>query len=331
MFKKLAPEAEFAVEFLVKASVLARKVQDEMVDPALEKSDRSPVTVADIAVQALLGHHLSERNPGAALIAEESSSMFAGEGGRRLTEAAAGFISSLVPGFREQSFRALLDYGTGLEKSKYWVLDPIDGTKGFLRGDQYAVALAYIVKGEVVLGGLACPRLAADGPGETSSVEKGTLCISVKGEGSWSQREGERDWSRIGVSATGDPSQAVVLRSFESGHTNVSEIDRFSEKMGITAEPLRVDSQVKYALLAMGKGDIYLRIPSPSTPDYVEKIWDHAAGKLVVEEAGGRVTDTDGKPLDFGRGRFLDRNRGVIATNGKLHEKALEVIVNLQA
>ena len=326
MFKKLAPEAQFAVEFLEQASVLARKIQDEMVDPALEKSDRSPVTVADIAVQALLGYHLNERNPGGALVAEESSSMFAGEGGRRLTDAAAGFISSLVPGFRPESFRTLLDYGTGLKRSKYWVLDPIDGTKGFLRGDQYAVALAYIKKGEVILGGLACPRLSSKGPGESYSVEQGTLCIAVKGEGAWSRQEGASDWTRIGVSDKDDPAEAVVLRSFESGHTNVSEIDRLTRKIGIRADPLRVDSQVKYALLAMGKGDVYLRIPSASTPGYVEKIWDHAAGKLVVEQAGGKVTDISGQPLDFSRGRFLERNRGVIATNGKLHDRILEAL-----
>ncbi len=326
MFKTLAPEAKFAVDFLGEASVLARKIQDEMVDPALEKNDRSPVTVADIAVQALLGYYLSERNPGAALIAEESSTMFAGEEGHRLVEAAAAFISSMVPGFREQSFRALLDYGAGLEKSNYWVLDPIDGTKGFLRGDQYAVALAYIEKGEVVLGGLACPRLSETGPGEASSVEKGNICIAVKGEGTYSRQEGDSDWTRTGVSRTDDPAEAVVLRSFESGHTNVSDIDRITGELGVQAAPLRVDSQVKYTLLARGKGDIYLRIPSASSPGYVEKIWDHAAGKLVVEEAGGKSSDINGNPLDFSRGRFLDQNKGVIATNGILHDKVLEAI-----
>ncbi|MFH1965589.1 MAG: inositol monophosphatase family protein, partial [Acidobacteriota bacterium] len=235
LFKKMAPEAEFAVNFLREASGLARLIQDEMVDPALEKSDRSPVTVADIAVQALLGYHLSERIPGAALIAEESSSMLTGEGGRRLVAAAAGFISTTVPGFREQGFRVLLDYGTGHEKSDCWVLDPIDGTKGFLRKNQYAIALSYLHKGKVKLGALACPRLAPESRSLFSSAATGSIYIAVKGQGAFWTDEQYPEWHRLGVSETKNPSQAVIMRSFESGHTNVSNIDRISEKLGTEA------------------------------------------------------------------------------------------------
>jgi len=325
-FAKMAPEASFALDFLLEASALARKIQDEMVNPALEKSDRSPVTVADIAIQALLGYHLNTRIPGAALIAEESSQMLTGIGGRRLAAAASAFIATAVPGFRKQSFRTFLDYGTGRTKSNCWVLDPIDGTKGFLRGDQYAIALAYLRKGKVRLGALACPRLAPAGPSAAGNSVQGTIYLASKGEGAYWLGEDDREWSPLLVSKNCDPARAIILRSFESGHTNVSEIDRVAARLGITAEPLRVDSQVKYALLALGRGDVYLRTPSISTPDYVEKIWDHAAGKLIVEEAGGTVTDISGSPLDFSRGRFLDLNRGVVATNGLLHARILEAL-----
>ncbi len=325
-FDKMAPEAAFALNFLSEAATMARKIQDEMVNPALEKSDRSPVTVADIAVQALLGYHLSERIPGAALIAEESSSMLCGEAGRNLVAAAAEFVSNAVPGFRKESFRALLDYGTGRAKENCWVLDPVDGTKGFLRGDQYAVALAYLRKGKVRLGALACPRLTPAGPAEAGTTEMGTLYLAVKGEGAYWLNEGDSEWTRLRVSGNSDPSKAVVLRSFESGHTNVTDIDRVADRLGITPEPLRIDSQVKYALLALGRGDIYLRIPSSSSPGYVEKIWDHAAGKLLVEEAGGMVTDISGNPLDFSCGRLLEKNRGVAATNGHLHARVISAL-----
>ena len=60
--------------------------------------------------------------------------------------------------------------------------------------------------------------------------------------------------------------------------------------------------------------------------DYHEKIWDQAAGSLVVEEAGGRISDLDGRPLDFTAGRTLARNRGVLASNGHLHEVALQAL-----
>jgi 3'(2'), 5'-bisphosphate nucleotidase len=65
------------------------------------------------------------------------------------------------------------------------------------------------------------------------------------------------------------------------------------------------------------------RLVSPSKADYEEKIWDHAAGALIVEEAGGRVSDLRGQPLDFGQGRTLKENIGVVVSNGQLHEIAL--------
>jgi 3'(2'), 5'-bisphosphate nucleotidase len=94
-------------------------------------------------------------------------------------------------------------------------------------------------------------------------------------------------------------------------------------KLGVQADPVPMDSQAKYAVLAAGGGDVILRLLSPSRPDYREKVWDQAAGSIVVEEAGGRVSDLDGKPLDFSHGRTLATNRGVLVTNGPLHDAFL--------
>jgi 3'(2'), 5'-bisphosphate nucleotidase len=95
-------------------------------------------------------------------------------------------------------------------------------------------------------------------------------------------------------------------------------------RLGITAAPLRLDSQAKYAVVARGEADVYLRLPTRA--DYREKVWDHAAGVLIVEEAVGRVTDINGLPLDFSQGRELAANRGVIVTNGRLHERVLAAL-----
>jgi 3'(2'), 5'-bisphosphate nucleotidase len=95
------------------------------------------------------------------------------------------------------------------------------------------------------------------------------------------------------------------------------------------SEPVRIDSQVKYALLAAGGGEIYLRLLSPDKPNYREMIWDQAAGSVIVEEAGGKVTDLDGKDLDFSLGRTLEKNRGICASNGLLHCNILEVLQEL--
>jgi 3'(2'), 5'-bisphosphate nucleotidase len=87
-----------------------------------------------------------------------------------------------------------------------------------------------------------------------------------------------------------------------------------------------MDSQAKYAVLAAGAGDLLLRLLSARHPNYREKIWDQAAGALIVEEAGGRVSDLEGQPLDFTAGRTLARNRGLLASNGYLHAVALRAV-----
>jgi 3'(2'), 5'-bisphosphate nucleotidase len=85
-----------------------------------------------------------------------------------------------------------------------------------------------------------------------------------------------------------------------------------------------MDSQAKYGIVARGDAEIYLRMPTRA--DYREKIWDHAAGALIVEEAGGTVTDILGRPLDFHQGRELSGNRGVVVTNGRSHTLVLETL-----
>jgi 3'(2'), 5'-bisphosphate nucleotidase len=90
-----------------------------------------------------------------------------------------------------------------------------------------------------------------------------------------------------------------------------------------------MDSQAKYAILARGEASIYVRIPSPQTPDYREKIWDHGAGSILVEEAGGKVTDARGRALDFTCGKRLENNYGIIATNGWLHRDVVNALGSL--
>jgi 3'(2'), 5'-bisphosphate nucleotidase len=133
------------------------------------------------------------------------------------------------------------------------------------------------------------------------------------------------------VSSIEDRGNARILRSFESGHTNVSQIDLFTQAMGVVTEPVRLDSQAKYVLLAAGHGDLYLRLLSANQPDYRERIWDQAAGSLLVAEAGGQVTDLHGKELDFSTGRNLENNRGILASNKRLHASALHALRAISA
>jgi 3'(2'), 5'-bisphosphate nucleotidase len=89
----------------------------------------------------------------------------------------------------------------------------------------------------------------------------------------------------------------------------------------------RLDSQCKYSVVARGQADAYLRMPSRKA--YVEKIWDHAAGSLIAEEAGAVVTDITGTPLDFGQGRCLEANRGVVCAAGRAHPMIIRAIEEL--
>ena len=90
-----------------------------------------------------------------------------------------------------------------------------------------------------------------------------------------------------------------------------------------------MDSQAKYASIARGAGDIYLRLPVKK--GYEEKIWDHAAGDLIVREAGGQVTDANGKRLDFSIGRTLRDNSGVVAAPKAVHGTVLGVVKEVLA
>jgi 3'(2'), 5'-bisphosphate nucleotidase len=150
----------------------------------------------------------------------------------------------------------------------------------------------------------------------------GSLLVAIRGQGAWTQPldAPTGEWSPLKVSDVASAAGARLLRSVESGHTDAGGIENLVNTLGITADPVPMDSQAKYAVLAAGGGDVLLRLLSPKRPDYRETIWDHAAGSIIVEEAGGRVSDLDGKALDFRTGRTLASNRGILATNGRLHD-----------
>jgi len=189
--------------------------------------------------------------------------------------------------------------------------------------------LALIVDGRVQIGVLGCPGLSAASLPDNAGP--GSLVAAVRGQGAWSMPlDGDGTFTRLRVSRRNEPAEARLLRSFEADHTNTEQMDAAVRVLHLQAPPVAMDSQAKYAILAAGAGDLLLRLLSPRQPNYREKIWDQAAGALVVEEAGGRISDLDGKPLDFTAGRSLIHNRGVVASNGHLHEAALRAVRQIQ-
>jgi 3'(2'), 5'-bisphosphate nucleotidase len=333
LFGEWQPHVQFAVEAVREAAVAARQVQRDLAGAAVAKEDRSPVTVADFAAQALVAARLAEAYPQAVLVGEESAAALREPGHRDVLEKVVGYVRSRRPTATPEQVCQWIDRGATGGAADFWTLDPIDGTKGFLRRDQYAVALAFLGGGNVRVAVLGCPELTeacVAAPGG-----RGTLLVAVRGRGAWRSRlfddadaaagdGGSAAWQRTTVSAAERPEAIRLLRSVEAGHTDAEGVQRLAGVVGIRAEPIPLDSQAKYAVLAAGGGEAVLRLLSPQRLDYRERIWDQAAGALLVEEAGGRVTDLDGRPLDFAQGRTLAGNRGVLATNGRVHEALLQ-------
>ena len=309
-------ELAAAVRSVRIAGRVTRRLQQSLQGSFLTKEDRSPVTVADYAAQALVSLTLPR---GEAIVGEETAAALEGADGRETLDRVVAAVRSELPDASAEDVRAAIDRcsDAGGAKGTFWVLDPIDGTKGFLRGDQYAIALGLMEDGEVVGGVLGCPNLP-------SRLGRGCLFVAERGRGAHELPFEEDGGSarRIGVSAVSSSGDAAFCESAEAMHSDHDRHARIAGRLGVTAPPVRMDSQCKYGAIARGDASIYLRLPSSRT--YREKIWDHAAGFIVVSEAGGAVTDAYGRPLDFSMGRTLDGNRGVVATNGLLHGAVLD-------
>jgi len=298
------------------ASRLTASAQGRLLDgETLTKTDDSPVTVADFGAQAVVCSVLAAALGEIVVVGEEDPDDLVEQSG--LLEGAQSLVAeALGRAVTVDELLAWVGLGTGsADGSAYWTLDPIDGTKGFLRGDQYAIALGLVVDGEVVLGVLGCPNYPV-GHGE-----RGLLLVAADGETTEMVGEGRR---QITVADPASLSEARLCESVESGHSDHGQSVAIADRLGVRNEPYRIDSQCKYAAIARSDAHIYLRLPTRA--DYQEKIWDHAAGLAAVEFAGGRVTDVDGRPLDFSVGARLSENRGVVATSGRYHDEVVAAV-----
>ncbi len=332
----LEHEREVALRAVHAAARVCRVVQSEIVPGHWNKDDRSPVTVADLAAQAVISGILLEQFPNDPLMGEEGSEELRVPERKELLDQVVQHVqygrpelpaTELILDWIERGQKAIDT------KGRYWVLDPVDGTKGFLRKEQYAIALALIENGKILLGVLGCPNMPqslADPADATKPL--GQMYVAVRGEGAESidlvdSQTVTMHGPRLQVSDSSDPAAARWCERVESSSRNKDMTGLVVEQVGITQPPYRIDSQAKYAVVARGEASLYLR--HTLDPSYREKVWDHAAGVLVIEEAGGKVTDLWGRPLDFSRGRELSNNRGIVATNGLLHDRVLAAVRNV--
>jgi 3'(2'), 5'-bisphosphate nucleotidase len=357
-----AKELSIALKAVRQASLLTQQIFRTASVSQITKSDASPVTLADYASQCCINTLIHESFPDDKIVAEEDTSDLS-------ASPIMAALSSLVHTWRPMTHPQILEsialggYAGG-NKDRFWTLDPIDGTKGFLRGGQYAICLALIEEGQVVLGVLACPNLplgVLDSNGEGEG-ERGSMYFAIKGHGAFEtvltedtftprkKGEGERGSVYFAIKGHGafetvltedtftprkimvddgtETSQTGLLCSVESGHSSASHTSQICTLLGNPRE-IKIDSQCKYAVVARGGAGMYIRIPTVKA--YEEKIWDHASGSLIVAEAGGKVTDAYGLELDFGQGRTLKGNKGIVCTSEGIYQKVIAAVTSVLA
>ncbi|MCU0663148.1 MAG: 3'(2'),5'-bisphosphate nucleotidase [Myxococcota bacterium] len=321
--KTYKKELDVALGVVREAAVLTAAVQSQITLESLDKKDKSPVTIADYGSQALVCRAISRAFPADSIVAEEDSGDLTKPQNALLLRRLIEVVQGLRPAAEPEAICDWIDRGNGEPSDRFWTLDPIDGTKGFLRKEQYAISLCLIEGGELKIAVLACPRLPTSfGKGV------GVLLSAVAGLGAFElSMEPEGGVRKIAVSAVADVRKLRFCESVESAHSSHSDSERIAAHLGITAPPVRMDSQAKYAAVGRGDAEAYLRLPQ--SQDYQEKIWDHAGGALVVTEAGGRVTDVLGQPLSWKAGKTLAQNKGVVVTNGHVHESLLSAMETL--
>ncbi len=270
---------------------------------AEKKKDKTPVTAADYAAQFILTKTLRKTFPRDEIVAEESPDLPGGTGGGMLAK-----ILQLLPGENGGDILETLGCGAGNAHAKrFWTIDPIDGTAGFIRGAQFAVAVALVEEGEVSLGFLGCPGL---GFIMHAARDLGLYKTGVDGSGGkriFPQKPREEKIV-LCETAAGTPDAYGVSGKIIRGAASLT---------GKRTEAITMDGQCKYALVAERSADVFLRVPNSGGRR--ENIWDHAAGAVIAGESGAEVSDFDGAVLDFSTGAQLARNRGIVAAAREIH------------
>lgn len=266
---ELAQELTVAIALAREAGALVTALRRGGLDVDRKLGDE-PVTQADREADARIVAGLRAAFPGDAVLSEEAP-----------------------------------DDGSRLERPRVWMVDPIDGTKDFIRGEAGFATMIGLVDGDRPALGVVYQPLGD------------RLYFAVRGQGAFMQ-EGAAEPVRLHVSDVRSPADIRMVAS-KSHRDEV--IDRVRDELGITDE-LNVGSVgLKLGLIARGERDLYVN------PAGHSKLWDACGPEVILVEAGGRLTDARGALLDY-RGTDVRNLRGLIASNGHLHD---EVVARLQA
>ena len=235
------------------------------------ENDLEPVTQADTIANELIVTQLHREFPGDGILAEES-----------------------------------VDTEHRLEKSRVWMVDPLDGTNGFIDGNgDFAVQIGLAENGECVLGVVYQPL-------------PGVLYRAVRGEGTWIERP-EFEPERAMVSGRRDVSE---MRLAASRSHRSPRMNKLVERFGFKEEVQRGSVGIKIGLLIEQQCDVYIHLSSRT------KQWDTCAPEVILTEAGGRVSDLFGSPLNYNVRDVQNRN-GLVASNAVSHNQIIETLAPL--
>ncbi|KAK4455277.1 hypothetical protein QBC34DRAFT_389691 [Podospora aff. communis PSN243] len=336
---------------LINPKIAVTEEQRQLVLEFL-KLDLTPVTVADLAIQAMVLTVLSNLFPQYGLVAEETADLL-----RENARARALVTHLIVAHTRENEYvwahgcsdfetnndhlvqildRAGYPNGDGNTKKSFWVMDPIDGTAAFVKHQQYAINLGLIVDGIEVLGLVACPQLdfeLAKAPGEPYSditgsplESPGTLLYAVRGHGAWA----------LPLDMSLDPIRLPNLPECPSLSLSVSSIavesgihDTHKDvAMALGARHPHCDLQawtLRWVSLALQHANFTVWVYEDH--NRCAKIWDHAGAMLLYTEVGGVITDILGRPIDLTKGRILSANTGFAAASKRDHPILKAIVV----
>jgi len=344
-----ARERALAEAAVLRAAILTKKVQSTV--KAVSKDDKSPVTAADFAAQALLIAALRAAFPGDSFLGEEDSRELRKD--PSLVARVYELVSSAAPvddpetgaplatPSSVEDTLALIDLGgqgQGGREGRFWVMDPVDGTKTFLRGQQYAVSLALIENGREVVGVLCCPNLRlTDGRVDEDSVDPqglGVMLTAVRGQGATVRTLSAPSATPYllppaepleHLSAPSDMKDLHIVDSRLSTAIRHDVIEQLAQQLGAKYPGTEVwSSHIRYTSLILGGADCQVRVPIQSGGNVY--IWDHAGAQLIFTEVGGKITDLDGKEMDFGAGRQMSANRGMMVAREGVHEELLTLV-----
>ncbi len=235
--------------------------------------DREPVTQADKLANEIIVQRLRAEFPDYGILAEES-----------------------------------IDTAHRLDKSRVWMIDPLDGTTGFIEGNgDFAVQIGLTENGQCVLGVVYQPLT-------------GVLYRAVRDGGTWIERPQHKP-EQAHVS---DQSKLSMMRLAASRSHRSPRMDKVVEAFGLQEEVLRGSVGIKIGLIVEQQCDLYVHL-SPRT-----KQWDTCAPEIILHEAGGCLTDIFGRPLSYNKAEVQNRN-GVVASNGAAHARIIESLRPLLA